>query len=66
MVGFDDITYTRWCGPPMSTVRQPVFEMGVAAAELALDLAAGRTPEPMRVELATTLVVRDSTAAPPA
>ncbi|MEU4242480.1 substrate-binding domain-containing protein [Actinoplanes sp. NPDC026619] len=64
VVGFDDITYSRWCGPPMTTVRQPLVEMGAAAAELALDLAAGRTPAQTRVELATTLVVRDSTAAP--
>jgi LacI family xylobiose transport system transcriptional regulator len=45
-------------------VRQPIAEMGTAAAELALALAAGRTPARTRVELATTLIVRDSTAAP--
>jgi len=64
VVGFDDITYSRWCGPPLTTVHQPLVEMGSAAAELGLALAAGQTPAHPRVELATTLVVRDSTAAP--
>jgi LacI family xylobiose transport system transcriptional regulator len=64
VVGFDDIPYTRWCGPSMTTVRQPIVEMGAAAATLVLALAAGETPSQTRIELATTLVVRDSTAPP--
>ena len=63
VVGFDDITNSRWCGPAMTTVRQPLVAMG-AAAELALTLAAGQAPAQPRVELATTLMVRDSTAPP--
>ena len=66
MVGFDDIEFTRWCGPPLTTVRQPLAEMGTAAAELVLALAAGEQPAHTRVELATTLVVRQSTAPPAA
>jgi LacI family transcriptional regulator, xylobiose transport system transcriptional regulator len=64
VVGFDDLEFTGWCGPPLTTVRQPLVEMGVAAANLVLTLAAGREPAQARVELATTLVVRGSTAAP--
>jgi LacI family xylobiose transport system transcriptional regulator len=64
VVGFDDLDCTRWCGPPMTTVRQPFEEMGAAAARLVLTLAAGETPEQRRVELATMLVVRGSTARP--
>ncbi|MFD0200419.1 MULTISPECIES: LacI family DNA-binding transcriptional regulator [Saccharothrix] len=64
VVGFDDIPAVRWCGPPMTTVRQPMVEMGAAAAELVLSLAAGRAPDQPRVELPTTLIVRDSTAPP--
>ena len=66
VVGFDDIVYARWCGPPMTTVRQPFAEMGAAAARLVLALAARETITHTRVELATTLIVRDSTAPPPA
>jgi LacI family xylobiose transport system transcriptional regulator len=65
VVGFDDISYTRWCGPPMTTVRQPLAEMGATAAKLVLSLAAGQPPTQTRVELATTLIVRESTAPPP-
>ncbi|MEV8435751.1 substrate-binding domain-containing protein [Actinosynnema sp. NPDC051121] len=64
VVGFDDIPAVRWCGPPLTTVRQPMVEMGAAAAELVLTLAAGRVPTQPRVELPTTLIVRDSTAPP--
>jgi LacI family xylobiose transport system transcriptional regulator len=65
VVGFDDVEYARWCGPPLTTVRQPLVEMGVAAANLVLTLAAGPQPAQVRVELTTTLIVRQSTAAPP-
>jgi LacI family xylobiose transport system transcriptional regulator len=66
VVGFDDIEPARWCGPPLTTVRQPFAGMGNAAAQMVLALAAGQPVEPARVELATSLVVRDSTAPPPA
>jgi LacI family xylobiose transport system transcriptional regulator len=64
VVGFDDIEYTRWCGPPMTTVRQPFDEMGAAAARLVLALAAGETLAQNRIEVGTTLVIRESTAPP--
>ncbi|GAA1499808.1 LacI family DNA-binding transcriptional regulator [Dactylosporangium maewongense] len=64
VVGFDDIEVTRWCGPPMTTVRQPFAEMGATAARMVLQLAVGEPVEPARVELATRLVVRASTAPP--
>ncbi|WP_426503325.1 LacI family DNA-binding transcriptional regulator [Dactylosporangium sp. McL0621] len=64
VVGFDDIEVTRWCGPPMTTVRQPFAEMGATAARMVLQLAQGEVVEPARVELATELVVRGSTAPP--
>jgi LacI family transcriptional regulator, xylobiose transport system transcriptional regulator len=64
VVGFDDIAASRWCGPPMTTVRQPMAEMGATATEMFRSLASGQTPAQTRIELATTLVVRDSTAPP--
>ncbi len=62
VVGFDDGPFARWCAPSMTTVRQPFSEMGEAAARMLVALTAGETPPQTRVELATTLVVRDSTA----
>jgi DNA-binding LacI/PurR family transcriptional regulator len=64
VLGFDDITATLWCGPPMTTVRQPFREIG-AAAGLLLTLIAGEQPARTRIELPTTLAVRASTAPPP-
>ena len=64
VVGFDDLPVARWVGPPLTTVRQPLVEMAETAAELVLDLARGETPAQTRIELATELVVRESTAPP--
>ncbi|MFE9815171.1 LacI family DNA-binding transcriptional regulator [Streptomyces sp. NBC_00236] len=64
VVGFDDLPLTRWIGPPLTTVRQPLIEMAETAARLVLDLGRGRQPATTRVDLATNLVVRNSTAAP--
>ncbi|WP_320064434.1 LacI family DNA-binding transcriptional regulator [Micromonospora sp. RTGN7] len=64
VVGFDDLPEVRWCSPPLTTVRQPLVEMGMLAARTVLRLAQGEKIESPRVELATELVVRDSAAAP--
>ncbi|WNV85141.1 LacI family DNA-binding transcriptional regulator [Umezawaea sp. Da 62-37] len=64
VIGFDDLAFTQWSEPPLTTVRQPLLEMGAKAAGFVLDLAAGRQPEADRVELPTKLVVRRSTAPP--
>jgi DNA-binding LacI/PurR family transcriptional regulator len=64
IVGFDDVSFAQWTGPPLTTVRQPLAEMGATAANLVVSLAAGHRPEHTRVELATSLVVRESTAPP--
>jgi DNA-binding LacI/PurR family transcriptional regulator len=64
VVGFDDLEFARWSGPALTTIRQPLAEMGAAAADLALTLAAADTPPRLRIELATDLVIRASTAPP--
>ncbi len=64
VVGFDDLSFTQWSGPPMTTVRQPLVQMGATAANLVVSLAAGEQPQQLRTELATTLIVRESTAPP--
>ena len=65
VVGFDDYQpLDQWLVPPLTTVRQPLTEMGAAAARMVLDLAHGTVPQPKRLELATEMVVRQSTAKP--
>lgn len=61
VVGFDDLPVAAWVGPPLTTVRQPLLQMAIAGARLALRLANGEHPSQTRVELATELVVREST-----
>ncbi|GLI03273.1 LacI family DNA-binding transcriptional regulator [Phytohabitans aurantiacus] len=61
VVGFDDVPVAGWMGPALTTVRQPLTDMGVAAAGMLLTLAGGAAPVPPRVELPTTLVLRGST-----
>ncbi|WP_420000630.1 LacI family DNA-binding transcriptional regulator [Streptomyces boninensis] len=63
IVGFDDLPEVRWSAPPLTTVRQPLADMGKLAARSVLDLAREIQPASPRVELATELVVRASTAA---
>jgi LacI family transcriptional regulator len=64
VVGFDDLPESRWSSPPLTTVRQPLVEMGLLAARTVLRLVKGERIESPRVELTTHLVVRDSTAPP--
>lgn len=63
VVGFDDTTPAAWATPPLTTVRQPLRDMGRVAVRTLLRLAAGESLESHHVELATRLVVRSSTAA---
>jgi LacI family transcriptional regulator len=64
VVGFDDLPVARWVSPPLTTVRQPLAEMGRAAAQMLGDLIDGLALRATRVELSTELIVRESTAPP--
>ncbi|MFC5829546.1 LacI family DNA-binding transcriptional regulator [Nonomuraea insulae] len=65
VIGFDDLPPMRWAIPPLTTIRQPLTQMAKAAATMLLTLANGEPLPQSRVELATELVIRESTAAPP-
>ena len=62
VVGFDDSMYASASSPQLTTVRQPFVQMGEVAYQLLTDQMEGRDPASVRVELAATLVIRDSTA----
>ena len=66
VVGFDELPVSRWASPPMTTVRQPLAEMGNAAAQMLGELIEGVPLRSTRMELTTELIVRESTAAPKA
>ncbi|MEU3266675.1 LacI family DNA-binding transcriptional regulator [Streptomyces bacillaris] len=60
LIGFDDSVVARHMHPPLTSVRQPIEEMGRRMAELLLEEIAGRSGERPTVVLPTELVVRDS------
>ncbi|MBO0821301.1 MAG: LacI family DNA-binding transcriptional regulator [Nocardiopsaceae bacterium] len=64
VVGFDDLPVARWASPPLTTVRQPLAEMGRTAARMLGDLMDGASPPSTRIELSTELILRESTATP--
>jgi len=64
-VGFDDLEYATVVTPPLTTIRQPLAEMGRTAVSMLVRLLERQRFEALHVELGTRLVVRDSTAPPP-
>lgn len=64
VVGFDDIPLAAYFDPPLTTVRLPANELGLAVGGALLDVISGRDV-PMRTLLATRIVVRSSTAPRP-
>lgn len=63
VISFDDTEIAAMTTPPLTTVHQPLREMGALALQTALRLAAGDRIESRHTELATHLVVRASTRA---
>jgi DNA-binding LacI/PurR family transcriptional regulator len=62
VVGFDDSLYARASTPRLTTLQQPFVQMGEVAYRILSDLIEGREMASARVELAATLIVRESTA----
>jgi DNA-binding LacI/PurR family transcriptional regulator len=67
VVGFDDILSAAYSTPSLTTVRQPLHEMGKRGAEVLLDRIANRDKEyPAEITMEPELIVRESTSAAPA
>jgi LacI family transcriptional regulator len=64
IIGFDDLPLAQWLSPSLTTIHQPLREMGLMAATMLLRQTAGEPLDTMRVELATSLKLRNSCAAP--
>ena len=59
LVGFDDLPHSAFTLPPLTTVRQSVYEIGSSAAQAMIDLLSSKTP-PAKV-IAAEIIVREST-----
>lgn len=59
LMGFDDLPHSAFTLPPLTSVRQSVYEIGISAAKAMFDLLHKRNPPSRLVE--AELVVREST-----
>ncbi|WP_028278978.1 LacI family DNA-binding transcriptional regulator [Arthrobacter sp. H5] len=64
IVGFDGTSFAEQTMPQLTTIEQPLREIGRAAARTLLRQIDGQQPDSTRIELATRLLVRESTAPP--
>ncbi|MCL1899262.1 MAG: LacI family DNA-binding transcriptional regulator [Promicromonosporaceae bacterium] len=65
VVGFDDVALCKWVTPELTTVHQPLHEMGREATRIAVEMGTTGLEPSASTLLSTTLVVRGSTAPPP-
>jgi LacI family transcriptional regulator len=62
VVGFDDVQLASFANPPLTTVVQPKYEMGVVATTMLLERVRALDAPPRRRLLETRLRIRQSTA----
>jgi len=60
VIGFDDIEISTFVNPPLTTVKQPIYEIGRTAAKILLDLINGKIEVPVHKMLKTELIERES------
>jgi LacI family transcriptional regulator len=60
LVSFDDLPVAAFADPPLTTVHQPVPELGVKAVELLIDQVKQPDRPPVHARLQTSLVIRTS------
>jgi DNA-binding LacI/PurR family transcriptional regulator len=64
VVGFDDIQSSAYITPSLTTVRQPLQEMGEIAARTLLDRIEGRSKHVPEITIEPEFIIRNSSAAP--
>ncbi len=63
IVGYDDVELAQFTDPPLTTIRQPIYELGRIAVQLLLRQMEEGVRDPQRVILPTELVIRSSCGA---
>ena len=64
IIGFDDVPQAALVRPALTTVHQPLEQMGRVATQMLLDRLKNPEQEIKRIELPTELIVRESTSSP--
>ena len=62
--GFDDIPIATYVNPSLTTVHQPIYEIGRKTCAMLIDIINGRTPAKAQQLLTPTLIIRDSSGPP--
>lgn len=60
IIGFDDIMFASYTMPPLTTVSQPSYEMGLIAAEILINRLSDSRSQSRQEILSPTLVIRES------
>jgi len=66
VVGYDNLQLAQWTSPSLTTIHQPLAQMAEEAARLVVRMSEAELESIPRMDLATRLVVRESTTVPPA
>ena len=61
VAGFDDVEFTGYTSPSITTVRQPLYQLGYLSAEILIDKIEKKNMPPQHIILDTELIVREST-----
>jgi DNA-binding LacI/PurR family transcriptional regulator len=64
IVSFDGLNFVDFTEPPLTSIMQPSYQLGHAAARLLLDRIEGDTSPPRHIVLKTELKIRDSVQSP--
>lgn len=65
VAGFDDIPLAAYANPPLTTIHQPIYEIGQQTCAMLIDVINGRIPTNPHILLTPTLVVRESSGVIP-
>ena len=60
IIGFDDLPLASSVKPALSTIRQPIRDLGVKAAQMLIGIINGEITEPQHIMLPTELVIRET------
>lgn len=62
--GFDDIPLAAYTSPPLTTIHQPIYDIGRQVCAMLIALVNGLAPNPGHILLEPTLVIRESSGPP--
>jgi DNA-binding LacI/PurR family transcriptional regulator len=60
VIGFDDLEFSGFTNPPLTTIRQPRYEMGQKSMELLIEILRGAGKNGRKIRLDPELVIRKS------